>query len=66
MTNWTGFVAAAGGRVYLTKDARLDREHLDAMYPDLDAFRAVRERVDPTGVLRSDLALRLGLAEDGQ
>jgi decaprenylphospho-beta-D-ribofuranose 2-oxidase len=31
------------------------------MYPNLDEFRRVRERVDPTGVLQSDLARRLGL-----
>jgi decaprenylphospho-beta-D-ribofuranose 2-oxidase len=56
-------VAAAGGRVYLTKDVRMAREHLEVMYPRLGEFRALRERVDPHGVLRSDLALRLGLAE---
>jgi len=54
-------VAGAGGRVYLSKDARLGREALSAMYPQLDRFRVQRERVDPDGVLRSDLALRLGL-----
>ncbi len=54
-------VAGAGGRVYLTKDARLSREALNAMYPQLDRFHAQRARVDPHGVLRSDLALRLGL-----
>jgi decaprenylphospho-beta-D-ribofuranose 2-oxidase len=54
-------VAGAGGRVYLSKDARLGRDALNAMYPQLDRFRAQRERVDPDGVLRSDLALRLGL-----
>jgi decaprenylphospho-beta-D-ribofuranose 2-oxidase len=31
------------------------------MYPELDRFREVRARVDPTGVLQSDLARRLGL-----
>ncbi len=54
-------VAGVGGRVYLSKDSRLGREALNAMYPQLDRFRAQRERVDPDGVLRSDLALRLGL-----
>jgi decaprenylphospho-beta-D-ribofuranose 2-oxidase len=31
------------------------------MYPRLDEFRAVRERVDPSGRFTSDLARRLSL-----
>ncbi len=56
-------VACCGGRVYLTKDARLRRETVAGMYPELDRFEAQRARVDPGGVLRSDLARRLGLCE---
>ncbi len=54
-------VAGSGGRVYLSKDARLRREAMATMYPELDRFRAQRARVDPNGVLRSDLSRRLGL-----
>jgi decaprenylphospho-beta-D-ribofuranose 2-oxidase len=54
-------VAGCGGRVYLSKDARLRREALETMYPQLDSFHALRARVDPGGALRSDLARRLGL-----
>ena len=54
-------VVEGGGRVYLSKDIRLRREHLGQMYPALDAFRSLRERIDPAGVLRSDLGSRLGL-----
>jgi decaprenylphospho-beta-D-ribofuranose 2-oxidase len=54
-------VVEAGGRVYLAKDSRLDGALVGRMYPDLERFRALRARVDPTGVLQSDLARRLGL-----
>ncbi|MBV8160852.1 MAG: FAD-binding oxidoreductase [Acidimicrobiia bacterium] len=54
-------VAGASGRVYLAKDSRLRPDVLQAMYPALDEWRAIRARLDPAGVMRSDLAGRLGL-----
>jgi decaprenylphospho-beta-D-ribofuranose 2-oxidase len=54
-------VAQAGGRVYLSKDARLRPDALRAMYPRLEEWRTARDRIDPDGVWRSDLALRTGL-----
>jgi decaprenylphospho-beta-D-ribofuranose 2-oxidase len=55
-------VAAAGGRVYLTKDLRLRRDLLAAMYPQIARFRAQRQLADPDGILGSDLGARLGLS----
>ena len=54
-------VAAAGGRVYLAKDARLARSMVPRMYPRLDDWREVVHRLDPDGVLASDLDRRLDL-----
>jgi decaprenylphospho-beta-D-ribofuranose 2-oxidase len=54
-------VATHGGRVYLAKDARLRPELLGEMYPRLEDFVEVLRRVDPDGLLRSDLSLRLGI-----
>ena len=54
-------VQDVGGRVYLAKDARLDPARLRAMYPRLGELEAVRRRLDPNGILGSDLARRLGI-----
>jgi len=54
-------IAVAGGRVYLSKDARMRPEALRAMYPELARFEECRARVDPGELLQSDLARRLAL-----
>ena len=54
-------VVEAGGRVYLSKDARLQPETLRAMYPRLDEWRAARNHADPERFWCSDLARRVGL-----
>jgi len=56
------WVAEAGGRVYLAKDARLRAPALRAMYARLDEWHATRARLDPDAGLRSDLGRRLELA----
>ncbi len=54
-----------GGRIYLAKDATMSAESFAAMYPKLDAFRDVLERVDPKGRLVSDMARRLRIRGTG-
>ena len=49
----------AGGRVYLAKDALLPPSAIPRMHPELDAFRAVCDRLDPEGRVTSDMARRL-------
>ena len=54
-------VASGGGRLYLAKDARMSAETMAATYPNLPRFREICERVDPEGLLASDMARRLEL-----
>jgi len=57
-------VLEAGGRIYLAKDSRLAPDTFRSMYPGFDRFLEVKRKVDPDGVLRSDLGRRLELCSD--
>ncbi|MGT2436594.1 FAD-binding protein [Bradyrhizobium betae] len=52
-------VVAAGGRLYLAKDARQSRATFEAGYPALQRFNAIRRSLDPAGNIRSKLSQRL-------
>jgi decaprenylphospho-beta-D-ribofuranose 2-oxidase len=63
LTRLTATTLDHGGRVYLAKDALLDADSFARMYPRLDEFRGVLERIDPGRRLQSDLARRLNIRE---
>jgi decaprenylphospho-beta-D-ribofuranose 2-oxidase len=50
---------AAGGRIYLAKDALTRPEHFAAMEPRLAAFQEIRRKWDPDGALRSAQSVRI-------
>lgn len=54
-------VVAAGGRLYLAKDARQSRATFEAGYPELQRFRDIRKSVDSSARIRSCLSERLGI-----
>lgn len=54
-------VVEAKGRVYLAKDAILEKEDFAAMYPQLEQFKAVKRKYDPEHRFRSCLSDRLGI-----
>lgn len=54
-------IALAGGRVYLSKDARLRPDVLATMYPALGRWQGIQAQLDPDGVMCSDLSRRLPL-----
>lgn len=51
------------GRVYLAKDARLDRRTFRLMYPDYPRWLEVKRAVDPDNIFSSSLARRLNIGE---
>lgn len=58
-------IAGVAGRVYLAKDSRLRPDLFPAMYPRALEFEEVCRRVDPDGLLSSDLSRRLHIGDRG-
>ena len=54
-------VMNAGGRIYLTKDSRLNNKHLPLMYPNLDEWKEIKQEIDPSNYWQSDQGRRLKL-----
>jgi hypothetical protein len=52
-----------GGRIYLTKDARLPRDTFRAMYPEWTEWMKIVTHYNPEGLGRSRMSERLGLWE---
>lgn len=50
-----------GGRLYLTKDSRMNREMLEKGYPNLQEFLAIKKRLDGGKIMQSMQSKRLGL-----
>jgi FAD/FMN-containing dehydrogenase len=56
-------VVESGGRLYLTKDARMSKEIFSKSYPRLDEFRKIKAEVDPDCLFGSLQSRRLGLSD---
>ncbi|MCI0466970.1 MAG: FAD-binding oxidoreductase [Beijerinckiaceae bacterium] len=54
-------VAAAGGRIYLAKDARQSRATFESGYPNLQRFREIRQNAGVQDRIKSRLSERLGI-----
>ncbi len=52
-----------GGRLYLAKDALTTADAFAVMYPELEAFRSVKQRLDPGRRFVSSQARRLAIVE---
>jgi FAD/FMN-containing dehydrogenase len=54
-------VAERGGRIYLTKDARVSKENFERFYPAASDFRQYLRQIDPEQRFASLQSIRLGL-----
>lgn len=54
-------VCAIGGKIYLTKDARLSIDQFIEMYPQISEWKEIKNVIDPDNYWQSDQGRRLGL-----
>ena len=54
-------VLSAGGRIYLGKDALLDKETFRKMYPQAEEWLSIKAAYDPKNTFTSNIARRLAL-----
>ena len=54
-------VLKAKGRIYLGKDAFLDKDTLHKMYPEVDEWLRIKAKYDPQNRFSSNISRRLGL-----
>jgi FAD/FMN-containing dehydrogenase len=59
-----GLILDYGGRIYLAKDALMTAPAFAAMYPKLEQFREIKNRLDPRGLFSSSQARRLGIVQE--
>ncbi len=57
-------IVASGGRVYLAKDSRVSKHLIPMMYPEIDSFREVANRLDPECIFTTDMSKRLALRDE--
>lgn len=54
-------VMSFGGRIYLGKDAMLDRKTFELMYPEVEQWKKIKLKYDPFHKFQSAIGNRLGL-----
>lgn len=54
-------VLKAGGRIYLTKDSRMNHLHLERMYKHIGDWKDLKKQMDPHNLWQSDQGRRLKL-----
>ena len=54
-------VISSGGRVYLTKDSTSSPDSIELMYSDLEKWKRIKKKMDPSNFWQSDQSRRLNL-----